>query len=81
MRNALATAALDACRSGLSPADATELACFGHSLSPAARDRIEAIVAADLAARERARAARRRVTEQAETRLTVDALFLGMVLS
>lgn len=81
MRNALSTAALEACRAGLSPADATDLAVAGHSISPAARARIEAICTADLAARERSRAARRHLTAVAETRLTADALFLGMVLS
>lgn len=81
MRNALSTAAIEACRAGMSPADATAHACSGHSVSPAARERIEGLCAADLEGRTRARAARRAETDCAEQRLTVDALFLGLVLS
>lgn len=61
MRNALATAAIDHCRAGLSPADATALACNGHAVSAAARERIEGLCSADLEGRIRARAARRAV--------------------
>lgn len=51
----LRTAALTHCRSGLSPDVAVELACQGRSLSPAAREALVGLCAADLRRRQAVR--------------------------
>jgi hypothetical protein len=57
--SAITSRALDLCRAGMSPSDATAMAVMGRSIAPAAIQRVEAIVAADLRRRQREAAARR----------------------
>lgn len=47
--NSLTTKAIELCRAGYSPSDATVLATMGRPVTPAAINRIESIVAADFA--------------------------------
>ncbi|HKY50817.1 MAG TPA: hypothetical protein VJP45_06135 [Candidatus Limnocylindria bacterium] len=57
--NAITKDAIERCRAGFSPSDATALAVMGKPVTPEAIRRIETIVTADLARCERERAERR----------------------
>lgn len=51
--NAITAKALDACRAGMSPSEATAFAVMGERIAPAAVTRIEVVVTGDLVRRER----------------------------
>jgi hypothetical protein len=57
--NAITTRALEHCRAGMSPSEATVIAIMGRSISPTAIARVELIVSADLRRRQREAAERR----------------------
>lgn len=58
--NAITTDALERCRAGFSPSDATVLATMGRTITATAIRRVELIVEADLRRREREAADRRK---------------------
>jgi hypothetical protein len=56
--NAITTDAIERCRAGFSPSDATVLATMGQRITPQAIARIETLVTADYIRREREDAAK-----------------------